>query len=70
MNEHLNFYRISGLTLTDVDSFLDEFMAVNDDVRSVSFSYTQYDDGAECGLRTTIEKGWYYEERKQNCRFS
>jgi hypothetical protein len=59
MNEHLNFYRISGLTLNDVDSFLDEFMAVNDDVRSVSFSYTQYDDGAECGLRTTIEKNSY-----------
>lgn len=59
MNEHLNFYRISGLTLNDVDSFLDEFMTVNDDVRSVSFSYTQYDDGAECGLRTTIEKNSY-----------
>jgi hypothetical protein len=59
MNEHLNFYRISGLTLNDVDSFLDEFMAVNDDVNSVSFSYTQYDDGAECGLRTTIEKNSY-----------
>ena len=61
MKEHLNRYGLQGLDLEDVNSFLEEFMLCNG-VNYVSFSYSEYDELEDYGVKTTIEKNRYQVE--------